>query len=74
VTPPWAWPQTSISGTAVGKVVAGEVACLVAEVFIVVGVGLQDEEAPEKGCMQFFASQWAAVVPHQPYWEPVIYR
>jgi hypothetical protein len=55
----------------VGKVVAGEVACLVVLVFIVVVVvGLQDEEEPEKGWRQVFASQWSTVVPHQPYWEP----
>jgi hypothetical protein len=46
---------------------------LVALVFMVVWVGLHDEEAPEKGRMQLLASQWAGVVPHQPYWEPVIY-
>jgi hypothetical protein len=48
----------------VGKVVAGEVACLVALVFMVVAVGLQEEEAPEKGWRQVFASQWSTVVPH----------
>jgi hypothetical protein len=42
---------------------------LVALVFIVVWVGLHDEEAPEKGWRQVFASQWSTVVPHQPYWE-----
>jgi hypothetical protein len=38
---------------------------LVALVFMVVAVaGLQDEEAPEKGWRQVFASQWSMVVPH----------
>lgn len=54
-----------------GKVVAGEVACLVALVLRVVGVeGLQDDEEPEKFFRQVAASQWSTVVPHQPYWLP----
>lgn len=65
-TPPWALPQTSITGTLVGKVVAGEVACLVALVLRVVAVGLQLEAEPEKGWRQVAASQWSLVVPH---WE-----
>lgn len=54
-----------------GNVVAGEVPCLVALVFRVVGVeGLQDDEEPEKALRHVPASQWSDVVPHQPYWLP----
>lgn len=59
VTPPWARPHTSMTGTDCGKPVAGEVgAFLVALVFSVVAVaGLQAEEPLEKGFRQVEASQ-----------------
>jgi hypothetical protein len=60
-----------MTGTEEGKLVAGEVACLVALVFMVVAVaGLQTELAPEKGRRQLAVSQWSLVTPHHPYWEP----
>tara|TARA_R110002003_G_scaffold9_8_gene416 strand:+ start:4418 stop:4648 length:231 start_codon:yes stop_codon:yes gene_type:complete len=65
VTPPCALPQTSISGTSAGKVVAGDVACLETLTAMVVGVAdLQEDEEPEKAVRQVAALQWSTVVPH----------
>ena len=65
VTPPWARPHTSITGTDWGKPVAGEVGARVVVVFRVVGVeGLHGELPLEKGFRQVEASQWSLVVPH----------